>query len=160
RRHRPAALTPGAPRGHTGHEHERLCVHGLILQLRGPLARHRPVVDARDRLGLGEGLLDGGIGEAVHHADGLRTLPGEDDGELHQYLRSTEPQVKPPPTPCNSTLCPGRMRPSRTATSSASGTEAAEVLAWRSTVTMHFDSGSPSFLLTCETMRTFAWWGM
>ena len=54
--------------------------------------------------------------------------------------------MNPPPTPCSSTLCPLRMRPSRTATSSASGIDAAEVLAWRSTVTMHLDSGSPSFV--------------
>ena len=37
---------------------------------------------------------------------------------------------------------PGRMRPSSTASASASGIEAAEVLAWRSTVTTTFSAGS------------------
>src|SRR5205085_9023358 len=111
------------------HEHERLRVHGLGLHLGRTLARHRPVIDARDLLRLLERLLHRDVGEAVHHADGLGPLPWKDDREFHQYLRSTEPQVKPPPTPCSSTLCPLRMRPSRTATSSARGIDAADVLA-------------------------------
>ena len=45
------------------------------------------------------------------------------------YQRSnTAPQVNPPPTPSSSSVWPGRMRPSRTASSSASGIDAAEVL--------------------------------
>ena len=43
----------------------------------------------------------------------------------HQQL---EPQVKPPPTPCSSRRWPGWILPARTYSSSASGTEAAEVL--------------------------------
>ena len=41
---------------------------------------------------------------------------------------STAPQVKPPPIASSITKSPLRMRPSFTATSSASGTDAAEVL--------------------------------
>ena len=64
---------------------------------------------------------------ALKHADGLRPLAGENEGELHN-VTSEEPQVKPPPTPCSSTRCPVRILPARTYSSSASGTEAAEVL--------------------------------
>src|SRR5256885_5636898 len=56
-------------------------------------------------------------------------------GIPHHILRSTAPQVKPPPTPSSSTVCPGLTWPLRTPWSSASGIEAAEVLPCWSTVT-------------------------
>ena len=54
--------------------------------------------------------------------------------EANHQRSSAEPQVKPPPIASSMTRCPGLMRPSATATSSASGMEAAEVLPCRSTV--------------------------
>src|SRR6185503_12831639 len=107
-----------------------------------PAVHHGPVVDAHPLARLAKGLLDQRLArEALHHPDGLGALARKHDGSGHvQYSRSTEPQVKPPPTPCISTVSPGFTRPSRTATSRASGIEAADVLAWRSTVTMQRSS--------------------
>ena len=49
---------------------------------------------------------------------------------LRDHIRTRlAPQVKPPPIASNITRSPCLIRPSRTATSNASGTEAAEVLA-------------------------------
>ena len=52
-----------------------------------------------------------------------------------QYLSNAEPQVKPPPKASINRISPRWIRPSRTATSRASGTEAADVLPCSSTVT-------------------------
>ncbi len=61
------------------------------------------------------------------------------------YIRtSAEPQVRPPPSASSSTRSPRLMRPSRHASASASGTEAADVLACRSTVTTTRSCASPS----------------
>src|SRR5690606_15063323 len=61
------------------------------------------------------------------------------------YQRISEaPQVKPPPMASIMTRSPCLIRPSATATLSASGTEAAEVLAWRSTVVTTFSGGRPN----------------
>ncbi len=46
----------------------------------------------------------------------------------HYQRSSTEPQVKPPPMASSSTMWPRLMRPSPTASHSANGMEAAEVL--------------------------------
>ena len=49
--------------------------------------------------------------------------------KMADYIRRTAaPHVKPPPMASNTTIWPGWMRPSRVAVSSASGTDAAEVL--------------------------------
>ena len=40
-----------------------------------------------------------------------------------------------------------------------SGTEAADVLAWRSTVTITFPGSSPSLGAVESRMRLLAWWG-
>ena len=53
-------------------------------------------------------------------------------GHAH-HRTSAAPQVKPPPIASSSTRSPRLMRPSVTATQSASGIEAADVLPWRST---------------------------
>ena len=50
----------------------------------------------------------------------------------------------------------GPMRPSRTASSSARGIDAADVLPWRSTVTTTWSMGRPSFLAVASMMRTLA----
>src|SRR5690606_15494611 len=81
------------------------------------------------------------VGKAVQHADGLRTLTWKNESKFSHlvflsgknrqlnYMRtSAAAQVKPLPTPSIITCCPGLMRPSRTAVSSASGIDAADVL--------------------------------
>src|SRR5437868_8087968 len=79
--------------------------------------------------------------------------------ELFQYLSAAAPHVKPPPIASNTTTSPRLIRPSLTAVSNASGTDAAEVLACSSTVTTTFASGSPSFLAVASRIRAFAWCG-
>ena len=77
-----------------------------------------------------------------------------------RYMRtSADPQVKPPPKASSSTRSPGLMRPSRTPVSSASGTEAAEVLPWSCTVTITRSIGRSSFFATAWMMRMLAWCG-
>ena len=66
--------------------------------------------------------------------------------QLYQYRSAAAPQVKPPPIASSTIRSPRLIRPSLTAVSSASGTDAAEVLACWSTVTMTFSGGRPSFL--------------
>src|SRR5438874_10316795 len=79
---------------------------------------------------------------------------------VRSYQRTTlAPQVSPPPSASIRIRCPGRMRPSVTASSRASGIEAAEVLAWRSIVTTVFPAGSPSRRPTASMIRVFAWFG-
>src|SRR5690242_16804219 len=51
------------------------------------------------------------------------------NAEIYQYLSAAAPHVKPPPIASSTTRSPRLMRPSRTAVSKASGTDAAEVLA-------------------------------
>ena len=47
------------------------------------------------------------LGKARQHSDRLRALAGKDEGNHASYHRSsTEPQVKPPPTPCSRTRSP------------------------------------------------------
>jgi len=57
---------------------------------------------------------------------------------LRYQRTSAEPQVKPPPMASNSTRSPFFTRPSLTATASASGIDAADVLPCRSTVNTTF----------------------
>ncbi len=52
----------------------------------------------------------------------------------NQYLINAEPQVKPPPKASSNSVSPRWIRPSRTAVSRASGTEAPEVLPCSPTV--------------------------
>ena len=56
-------------------------------------------------------------------------------------------------------FCPALMRPSRTAMSSASGIEAAEVLPWSATVTITLSMPKPSFFAVASMMRMLAWCG-
>ena len=70
-----------------------------------------------------------------------------------------EPQVNPPPMASISTSWPGWMRPSAAASAKARGIEAAEVLAWRSTVTTTFSAGRPSLRPMASMIRRFAWCG-
>jgi hypothetical protein len=73
------------------------------------------------------------------------------------YIRtSAEPQVRPPPSASISTRWPPRMRPSATASASASGTEAAEVLAWRSIVTTTRSDGRHSRFPIASIIRRLA----
>src|SRR5580700_10779542 len=73
---------------------------------------------------------------------------------------SAAPQVKPPPMASSSRRSPRLMRRSATASASASGIEAAEVLPWRSTVTTILPGGMPSLWAEPSIMRLLAWCGM
>lgn len=64
------------------------------------------------------------ISEQLYRYDTIPVLTASD------HTRSTQaPHVKPPPIASNTMRSPCFMRPSRTATSSASGTDAADVFA-------------------------------
>src|SRR5580704_10573291 len=78
---------------------------------------------------------------------------------LSYHLTSAAPQVRPPPSASISTRSPGWMRPSPTASSSASGIDAAEVLAWRSIVTTVCPGFSFSRLPIASMIRKLAWCG-
>ena len=69
------------------------------------------------------------------------------------------PHVRPPPMASSKTTCPCRMRPSATAASRASGIDAADVFAWRSTVSTTLSLDSPSLRPVPSMMRLLAWWG-
>ena len=85
----------------------------------------------------------GGVVQGLAHADGLRSLSGEEPGDSHgPFVHATPPawkpgvyirtsalaQEMPAPSAHISTVWPGLMRPSRTPSSSAIGMEALEVL--------------------------------
>src|SRR5260363_316477 len=118
-------------------------------------------------------LTDRPPGKYIQHSDGLRSLAGKNKGKFHQsedfsaacteslYKRMTAaPQVSAPPTPSIMIVCPRAIRPSRTASSSASGIDADEVLPCWSTVTSIRSRGSPSLRQVPCIMRIFAWWGI
>ena len=79
--------------------------------------------------------------------------------QIFQYLSTAAPQVKPPPIASSTTMSPRLIRPSLTAVSNASGTDAAEVLACWSTVTTTFSGGRPNFFAVASRMRALAWCG-
>src|SRR6185369_6201805 len=79
--------------------------------------------------------------------------------QIFQYLSAAAPQVKPPPIASSTTMSPRLIRPSRTAVSNASGTDAAEVLACSPTVITTFSAGRPNFWAVASRIRWFAWCG-
>src|SRR4029453_5708402 len=81
------------------------------------------------------------------------------NAEIFQYLSTAAPQVNPPPIASSTTTSPRLIRPSLTAVSNASGTDAADVLACSSTVTTTFSAGRPNFLAVASRIRAFAWCG-
>src|SRR5205823_483131 len=148
---------PGAPYRNVGGQHRRLRVARQVEHLSGTLRHERPQIVTESVRCFRKGRTDISMRrEVIQHADLLRSLPGEDKREHHVHRRSTDPQVKPPPTPSSMTCCPVRMRPSRAATSSASGIEAADVFACTSTVVMRRSIGNLSFLTVASMMRIFA----
>src|SRR5262249_52551665 len=69
------------------------------------------------------------FGELLAHSDELRTLSWKAPSDAHRHIRTSAlPQEMPAPRAHMSTVWPGLMRPSRTASSSAMGMEALEVL--------------------------------
>src|SRR5262249_24373214 len=118
------------------------------------------------------------IGHRAPHADLLRALPREQPGELHhrKHLMSgarlpqeqervardqtrtmAVPHEMPAPSAQSSTICPGLIRPSRIASSRATGIEALEVLPYSSMFNTNFSSGKPSRSDTWLMIRRFAW---
>src|SRR3954468_24048806 len=159
-RARPSRADPCAIGHVSGGDHRRLRVHGEIQLRCGPFVEelHEIYSERRDRLGAYFGYA-GKTVVALEHADSLRALPRKHHGEFHSVARLA-PQVKPPPTPCIITRWPARIFPARTNSSSASGTDAAEVLAWCTTGTTSLSRGRPSLRAVASRMRTFAWCGM
>ena len=73
------------------------------------------------------------------------------------YIRtSAAPQVKPPPKATRRTLSPRRMRPTASASQSAIGIEAAEVLPYRWIFTKTFSGGKRKRFATPSMIRTLA----
>src|SRR6056297_1053238 len=73
-----------------------------------------------------------------------------------QYFIRAAPQVNPPPKASSSMVSPRLMRPERTATSSAIGTDAADVLPCMSTVTTTRSIGMSSLRAVALMMRRLA----
>src|SRR5436853_536281 len=80
-------------------------------------------------------------------------------GEARYQRSSVAPQVKPPPIASSRMRSPFLMRPSATATDSASGIDAADVLPCLSTVMTTFSGAMPSFTADASMMRLLAWCG-
>ena len=70
-----------------------------------------------------------------------------------------EAQVRPAPKPTNKMLSPFFKAPAACASQRAIGIEAAEVLAYLSTLTQSFSMGIFKRFAAEEMMRIFAWWG-
>src|SRR5258708_6996932 len=68
--------------------------------------------------------------------------------------------LRPAPTPARTSVSPDAIRPSSSASHSAKGTLAAEVLPKRSTFTYVLSDESPRYLATVSMIRTFAWCGI
>src|SRR6266700_451244 len=81
---------------------------------------------------------------------------GADVGKTIYHRSSAAPQVKPPPMASKSTRSPRLMRRSATASASASGIEAADVLPWRSSVITTFSGAMPSLCAEPSMMRLLA----
>src|SRR5712671_3460036 len=128
---RGAAERPPRPiRGITRGQHGRLRVDSLIEAVSRSFVEHGNELRSENpRRFVPDDLDFGQTGVSLQHAYRLRALPREDHGELHLHIVARlAPQVNPPPTPCISTRCPLRILPARMNSSSASGTDAAEVL--------------------------------
>src|SRR4030067_1963109 len=83
-----------------------------------------------------------------------------DTGSTNQYRNRAAPQVKPAPQELTRMRSPFRIRPLRTASSKATGMEAAEVLPYLWTVMITFSVGIPNRPATTSIIRILAWWGM
>src|SRR2546423_15602535 len=68
-------------------------------------------------------------------------------------------QVRPAPKATKTMMFPGLIRPERQASSSAIGTDAAEVLPYLSMFTKTFSGGKPSLCVAESMMRRVGWWG-
>ena len=134
---------PGAVAGDAGGQHHGLGVGGQVQLFLGAVLDQAADVLAQGGRRLLEGAAHFGvIAPGVQHAHGLRPLAGEHEckarahrlvsflcsGAGNQRSSRTAPQVKPPPTPSSMTVSPFLIWPERTAASSASGIDAAEVL--------------------------------
>src|ERR1041385_3204259 len=128
-------------------------VHGLTqVRPRYRLARHRL------NPAFGDHLINLNNQRYSHPVARVNGPSSQFPGLSHQRTRAA-PQVKPPPIASNNTRSPRLMRPSFTATSSASGIEAADVLPCRSTVVTTFSGAMPSLCAEPSMMRLLAWCG-
>src|SRR5450432_438076 len=100
------------------------------------------------------------LGQSVSEHASRRARPDDDIVETFAAFRhhriNTAPQVKPPPIASIITRSPFLIRPSREATSRASGIEAAEVLPCNSTVFTTFSGARPSLSAEASMIRRLA----
>src|SRR5260221_703503 len=156
----PAKRAPCAVHGIAGGDHRGLRVDRLVQRFGRSFVQQPHERGAERSFSFFQNVLDlRQAGVALQHADRLRALPWKHHGQLHR-VTNEEPQVKPPPTPCSSRRSPALIFPARRYSSSASGTEAAEVLPWWSTVTTSFSRGRPSLRAVASRMRMLAWCGI
>src|SRR5262249_58275692 len=98
-----AALGAGGGGGHARREDARLRVRGERELAVGPLEHHAPQIEAERRVGVVEDRARGGRGvvERLAHADGLRALPGEQEGDhwSRSWLRVTPVTIAGVPCP-------------------------------------------------------------
>ena len=94
----------------------------------GPSQQSRDRAKPEDLVGLLEGRprRRRAVRPGAAHADALRALTGEDAGGHHR--KSPAPQTRPEPKAAHSTTSPSSILPARFSSSSAIGTDAAEVL--------------------------------
>src|SRR5207302_1909840 len=108
-----------------------------------------------------------GDGPGRRHRPQLRTGPAQRrragahrGGGSSDHSRATPPQVAPEPKATETMRSPRRSRPVRSASASASGIEALEVLPKRSPLKNTRSMPTPSRFAVASTMRRLAWWGM
>src|ERR1700720_314338 len=89
-------------------------------------------------------------------ANSRRSKPELATRPLPYHRSSVAPQVNPPPIASSRIRSPFLIRPSATATDSASGIDAAEVLPCLSTVITTFSGAMPSFTAEASMMRLLA----
>ena len=111
----------------------------------------------------------GGIGSTESQSRGIRTRtssgrtaasPCRPRAGSAVHSIATAPDVNPAPNATITILSPTATRPSLTASASAIGTDAAEVLPYLSRLTNMRSIGRSRPLATASMMRMFAWCGM
>src|SRR6185503_5012322 len=142
-------------------EQRGLAAVGAVELLGRPLEADLGEVELEDRRRAVEQLLRLGErgGQVLAHADGLGALAREEVGD--PYHRSTTvPHVMPAPIALIRIRSPRFTRPARTASSSAIGIDAADVLPYSAMLMTIFSIGKPSRSATASIIRAFIWWGM
>ena len=161
-----ARRAPRAPDRDAGGQHHRLRVDRQVERLRGPFVDAASTKSLAERVATLRRTSRARLGHAGEAASSCRpTASPAREIRTRVFIASPaqqhEPQVKPPPTPCSSTWWPARMRRRAPHSSSASGTEAADVL--RVLVDRHDELLRAAGRASCAVasmMRMLAWCGI